>query len=57
MNRKIEIIQESSESQLWHWIILEYNPVSSAWHNIRSGLEDSYDVACSKAKAEYDTLK
>ena len=57
MNRKIEIVQESSESQSWHWIILEYDFVNSAWYNIRSGLEDSYDVACSKAKAEYDSLK
>lgn len=56
MNRKIEIIQESSDSQLWHWIILEYDPVNSMWHNIRSGLEESYDTACSKAKLEYDLL-
>lgn len=56
MNRKIEIIQESSDSQLWHWIILEYDPANSMWHNIRSGLEESYDTACSKAKLEYDLL-
>ena len=56
MNRKIEIIQESSNSQSWHWIILEYDSVYSTWHNIRSGLEESYDIACSKAKSEYDSL-
>lgn len=57
MNRKIEIVQELSESQSWHWIILEYDSTEPGWHNVRSGLEDSYDVACSKAKAEYDSLK
>lgn len=56
MNRKIEIIQESSDSQSWYWIILEYDSIKSTWHNIRSGLEESYDIACSKAKSEYNSL-
>lgn len=56
MNRKIEIIQGTDSSQFWHWIILEYDPTESEWYNVKSGLEESYDIACSKAKAEYDSL-
>lgn len=57
MNRKIEIMQDTDNPQFWHWIILEYDFTEPGWYNIKSGLEDSFDVACSKAKAEYDSLK
>ena len=49
-------MQDSDDSKLWHQIILEYNANNKTWINIISGMEESYELACIKAKEEYDLL-
>jgi len=56
MERKIELIQEREGSKSWHWVILEYDCDEKVWHNVDSGLEESYEKASVVAKKEYDSL-
>jgi len=52
MNKKIELIQNETISYFWHWVLLAWN--GEIWHNVGSGLEQSYELAVEKAKRAYD---
>lgn len=56
MERKIELIQNSNDPKMWHWIILEWSKKNKGWHNVGCGLETSFEAAVSESKKEYDRL-
>lgn len=53
MNRKIELIQDIEDLNLWHWVILEYDENKNAWFNSNCGVERGFNVAVSEAEKAY----